>query len=572
MLQKQTLMRSIATYKLGPKQERRKTYAVPLVSITRNRDDKGNSVVLVCITKCVHPCVAIGVRRRRENFTRGLSRRVLPRDTAIMPDPSAPPNRPIRVTVARRTRLTALIVATAMFMQNLDSTVIATALPTMAKVFGYDPQRMSVALTSYLLSLAVFIPASGWIADRHGTRNVFRTAIVLFTLGSILCGLSNSLAFLVCSRILQGLGGAMMVPVGRLLLLRTAARTELVAAMAWLTTPALLGPVVGPPLGGFIVTYLNWRWVFYINIPIGLLGFVLVSIFIDDVREAPRGAFDKRGLLLTGTALTGLMFGLETLGRGIVPLTATIAMLSAGSLAAITYFFHAKRTVEPILDFTLMKLPCFGLSFTAMMLFRTGIGAIPFLLPMMLQVGFGKAAVESGMITFASSAGALVMKPATQRALRLFGFRDTLVWNGALSGVMLAACAAFRPTWPAAAIYAVLLVGGFMRSLQFTAYNALAYGDVPRARMSSATSLYTAGQQLAATIGVSAGAVSLEIACSVTRHAVPEPIDFSAAFVVVGFMTFIAAPIALFMPRTAGDELTGRHARAPEPVVARLGE
>lgn len=456
-----------------------------------------------------------------------------------------------------------MIVATAMFMQNLDSTVIATALPTMAKVFGYDPQHMSVALTSYLLSLAVFIPASGWIADRYGARNVFRIAIVVFTIGSVLCGLSQSLAFLVCARILQGLGGAMMVPVGRLLLLRTAAKTELVAAMAWLTTPALLGPVVGPPLGGFIVTYLDWRWIFNINIPIGILGFVLVTLFIEDVREPPRGRFDLRGLFLTGIALIGLMFGLETLGRGVVPMWATQAMIAAGLLAGLLYVWHARRVAEPVLDFTLLKLPCFGVAFGAMMLFRTGIGAIPFLLPMMLQVGFGKEAVESGMITFASSAGALVMKPVTQRALRLFGFRDTLIWNGFFSGIMLCACAAFRPTWPAAAIYGVLLIGGFMRSLQFTAYNTLAYGDVPRPRMSAATSLYTAGQQLAATIGVSAGAMSLAVAGSFSGQIVPTPMDFSIAFLVVGLLTTAAAPVALLMPRSAGDDLTGRRAAVP---------
>ena len=456
-----------------------------------------------------------------------------------------------------------MIVATAMFMQNLDSTVIATALPTMAKVFGYDPQHMSVALTSYLLSLAVFIPASGWVADRYGAKNVFRIAIVVFTLGSVLCGLSQSLAFLVCARVLQGLGGAMMVPVGRLLLLRTAAKTELVAAMAWLTTPALLGPVVGPPLGGFIVTYFNWRWIFNINIPIGILGFVLVTMFIEDVREPPRGRFDLRGLLLTGVALTGSMFGLETLGRGVVPMWATQTMIAVGLSAALLYVRHARRVPEPVLDFTLLKLPCFGVAFGAMMLFRTGIGAIPFLLPMMLQVGFGKAAVESGLITFASSAGALVMKPVTQRALRLFGFRDTLIWNGLFSGIMLSLCAAFRPTWPAAAIYLVLLIGGFMRSLQFTAYNTLAYGDVPRSRMSSATSLYTAGQQLAATIGVSAGAMSLAVAGSFSGHAVPTPMDFSIAFLVVGLLTTAAAPVALLMPRSAGDDLTGRGAAVP---------
>ena len=462
-----------------------------------------------------------------------------------------------------RTRVTAMIVATAMFMQNLDSTVIATALPTMAKVFGYDPQHMSVALTSYLLSLAVFIPASGWIADRYGARNVFRIAIVVFTLGSVLCGQADSLAFLVCARILQGLGGAMMVPVGRLLLLRTAAKTELVAAMAWLTTPALLGPVVGPPLGGFIVTYLDWRWIFNVNIPIGILGFVLVTLFIEDVREPPRGRFDLRGLFLTGIALIGLMFGLETLGRGVVPMWATQTMISVGLLAALVYVWHARRVAEPVLDFTLLRLPCFGVAFGAMMLFRTGIGAIPFLLPMMLQVGFGKEAVESGLITFASSAGALVMKPVTQRALRLFGFRDTLIWNGLLSGIMLSLCAAFRPTWPAAAIYGVLLIGGFMRSLQFTAYNTLAYGDVPRPRMSAATSLYTAGQQLAATIGVSAGAMSLALSGTLSAHTSPTPMDFSIAFLVVGLLTTAAAPVALLMPKSAGDELTGRRTAAP---------
>ncbi len=465
--------------------------------------------------------------------------------------------------VSRQTRLTAVIVASALFMQNLDSTVIATALPTMARSFGYDPVRMNVALTSYLLSLTVFIPASGWVADRFGTRTVFRWAIVVFTVGSILCGLSNGLVELVLARILQGVGGAMMVPVGRLLLLRTAAKSELVAAMAWLTMPALLGPVVGPPVGGFIVTYFNWRWTFFINIPVGIIGLVAVTLFIQDFREPPKGAFDLRGLALTGLALVCGMFGLETVGRGLVAPELTEAMIAAGVAIGFVYYLHARRSAAPLLDFTLMKLPCFGLSFTAMMLFRTGIGAIPFLLPMMLQVGFGNSAVQSGLITFASSAGALVMKPAAQHALRLFGFRDTLIWNGALSGVMLTMCALFRPTWPAAAIYLVLLVGGFLRSLQFTAYNTLAYGDVPRAQMSAATSLYTAGQQLAATIGVSVGALSLEIARSMAHHQTPETADFSAAFVVVGLMTLAAVPIAFLMPATAGDDLTGRHGRAP---------
>jgi EmrB/QacA subfamily drug resistance transporter len=482
-----------------------------------------------------------------------------------MSEPPVPSRRP-RIRTSGRTRLTAVIVACAMFMQNLDSTVIATALPTMAKAFGADPVHMNVALTSYLLSLAVFIPASGWVADRYGARTVFRAAIAVFTIGSILCGRADSLAFLVVSRILQGIGGAMMVPVGRLVLLRTAAKTELVAAMAWLTVPALLGPVLGPPVGGFIVTYFNWRWIFDINVPIGVLGIVLVSMFVDDVREPPRGRFDGFGLLLCGVALSGLMFGLETAGRGVVPQSTTLLMIGVGLVAIVGYLLHARRHPAPLLDLSLMRLPCFGVAMSAMMLFRTGIGAIPFLLPLMFQVGFGDSAVESGLITFASSAGALVMKPATQSALRWFGFRDTLVWNGLLSAVMIALCAAFRPTWPAAAIYGALLIGGFFRSLQFTAYNTLAYGDVPRSRMSSATSLYVTGQQLAATIGISAGAVSLELSMAASGHVTPQPMDFSHAFLVVAMFTLIAAPIALLMPRNAGDELTGRRSVAPQPV------
>lgn len=467
---------------------------------------------------------------------------------------------PVRVTRATsgRTRLTAVIVACALFMQNLDSTVIATALPTMARAFGADPVHMNVALTSYLLSLAVFIPASGWVADRFGTRTVFRAAIVVFTLGSIACGQADSLGILVLARILQGIGGAMMVPVGRLVLLRTAPKHELVAAMAWLTMPALVGPVVGPPVGGFIVTYASWRWIFYINVPIGLLGILLVSLFVEEVREPPRGEFDAFGLLLSGLALSGLMFGLETAGRGVVPAEATEAMVGLGLATALGYWLHARRHPAPLLDLSLLRLPCFRVAISAMVLFRAGIGAIPFLLPLMLQVGFGDSAAQSGLITFASSAGALVMKPAAQHALRQFGFRDTLLWNGVISAVMIALCALFRPAWPAAGIYAVLLVGGFFRSLQFTAYNTLAYGDVPRPRMSAATSLYTAAQQLATTVGISAGALSLHVSMLLSRHGTPTPADFSLAFLAVAGLTAIAAPLALGMPHDAGDELTGR--------------
>jgi EmrB/QacA subfamily drug resistance transporter len=456
-----------------------------------------------------------------------------------------------------RPQVTALIVACALFMQNLDSTVIATALPTMARAFDVEPLRMNVALTAYLLSLAVFIPASGWVADRYGARNVFRAAILVFTIGSVLCGRAESLSFLVGSRILQGIGGAMMVPVGRLVLLRSVPKHQMVAAMAWLTMPALIGPVVGPPLGGFIVTYFSWRWIFDINVPIGVAGIILVSLFVQDVREAPPGRFDGIGLLLCGVSLSGLMFGLETAGRGMVAVTATVVMVAIGLAAAALYAWHARRTEHPLLDFSLMRIETFRVSVVAGTLFRFGIGAVPFLLPMMLQLGFGQSAAESGMITFASSAGALVMKPATQGALRRLGFRGTLIWNGVLSACLLAVTAAFRPFWPLAAIYAVLLAGGFFRSLQFTAFNTIAYADIPRERMSAATSLYSTMQQLSMTLGITAGAGTLEASMILARHA--ALMDFSTAFLAVSVLALLASPICATLPPDAGNEMSGHH-------------
>ncbi|MCW3473654.1 DHA2 family efflux MFS transporter permease subunit [Limobrevibacterium gyesilva] len=481
---------------------------------------------------------------------------------ATVPAPAAPVPAAAaesRGAVARRTRLTALIVACALFMQNLDSTVIATALPTMATAFGADPTHMNVALTSYLLSLAVFIPASGWMADRYGTRTVFRAAIAVFTLGSVLCGRADSLTFLVVARVFQGIGGAMMVPVGRLLLLRTVAKSELVAAMAWLSTPALIGPVVGPPLGGFIVTYFSWPLIFDINVPIGILGITLVTLFVEDVREPTSAKFDFRGLALSGIGLSSFMFGMETAGRGVVPPALTAAMIGVGVLCALLYWLHARRHPAPLLDFTLLRIPTFMVSVAGGTVFRIGIGAIPFLLPMMLQLGFGKSAAQSGMITFASSAGAIVMKPAAMSALRRFGFRDTLLVNAVISALLLALSAAFRPSWPLFAIYVVLLSGGFFRSLQFTAYNALAYADVPRERMSAATSLYSTIQQVSLTFGVSAGAGALVISMALSGNEAPQLPDFSWAFIAVSFISLTAAPLSLFMPRSAATEMSGHN-------------
>jgi EmrB/QacA subfamily drug resistance transporter len=454
-------------------------------------------------------------------------------------------------------RRTALIVATALFMQNLDSSVIATALPTMAESFGADPVRMSLALTSYMLGLAVFIPASGWVADRFGPKRVFLAAIGVFTLASLLCGAAQSLPQLIAARLLQGAGGAMMVPVGRLLLLRATPKAEMVNAMAWLTTPALLGPVLGPPVGGLIVTFVSWRWIFVLNLPVGLLGVLLVARFIDDVRPAAHATLDLIGLLLCSLALAAMVAGFETLGRGIVPPVVTLGLLAGAAVLFALYALHMRRTVRPALEFRLMRLPSFSIAVYAGTLFRFGIGALPFLLPMAMQLGLGMTPAASGLVTLANGVGALSMKPAARPVLKKFGFRTTLAVNGALSAAGIALCALFRVGTPLWVLYLVLAGGSFLRSLEFTAFNTLAYADIPSRRMSQATTLYSTIQQVSLTLGVGVGSGALEAAMALSGRHVPAIGDFAVAFLAVAALSALAAPLCLRLPRDAGAEVSG---------------
>ncbi len=467
----------------------------------------------------------------------------------------------------RQMRITAVIVATALFMQNLDSTIVATALPAMAKSFHADPLHMSLALTSYLLSLAVFIPASGWFADRFGSRTVFRAAILIFTIGSVLCGLAHSLGELIAARILQGVGGSMMVPVGRLLLLKSVRRRDMLAATSWLTMPALIGPIIGPPLGGFIVTYVSWRWTFDINVPIGLIGIIAVSLFIREVRDSEHaGRLDMIGLILSGLAMALVMAGIETIGRGIIAVPWSLACFAVGGASGWAYWRHAQHHEHPVLDLTLMKIDTFANSTIAGSFFRVLAGAMPFLLPLMLQLGFGESAAKSGTVTFAAAIGALAMKPLAQPILRRFGFRISMVGFGLLSVAFTAACAAFRPSWPVLALDAVLLIGGVFRSLQFTAFNTIAYADVPRSRMSAATSFYATFQQITITLGISIAAGSLEVATALSGHAAPSIADYSWAFIIISAIGLISVPICARLAAEAGDDVSGHHA-APVPHI-----
>ena len=447
-----------------------------------------------------------------------------------------------------------------MFMEQLDATVLTTALPTMARDFGVTAPSLSVALTSYLLSLAIFIPASGKVADRFGSRTVFRAAIVVFTLGSIFCAQAWNVPSLVVARVFQGLGGAMMMPVGRLVLLRSVERRNMVSAMSWLLVPAMIGPILGPPLGGFIVTYLDWRWIFYINVPIGILGAVLVTLFIDDVRSAAPARFDTLGFVLSGLSLGCLFFGFEMMshpGEG----RTVLAMFTIGLVTGALYVRHFKHVADPILDLSLMRIPNFGLSVIAGSLTRITQGAQPFLLPLMLQVGFGLSAVTSGSVVIATAVGSLSMKAFAPRILRRYGFRDSLIANGVLASLSYAVCAAFRPGWPNGAMFAVLVGCGFFMSFQFTGYNTVAFDDISQERMSSATSFYTTFQQLMLSVGIGVAALVLQASMLTQGHTRPALGDFSAAFIAVTTISLLATAWNLRFSPTAGSEISGHKPR-----------
>src|SRR6187431_1193808 len=330
-------------------------------------------------------------------------------------------------------RLVPMIVAVALFMDNMDSTVIATSLPAIAADIGTSPLTLKLAVTSYLLSLAVFIPMSGWTADRFGARTVFRAAIAVFVIGSIGCALSSSLTEFVIARIVQGMGAAMMTPVGRLVLVRSIERHRLVDAMAWVTMPALVGPIIGPPVGGFITTYATWHWIFLINVPIGLIGIVLATRYIEDVRVEGLERFDLVGLVLAGLGVAGLAFGLSVAGLGLIPPGLVVGLIASGAIFMTAYVLHARRTPTPVLDFSLIRIPTFRANVVGGSLFRLGIGALAFLLPLMLQLGFGYTPLESGLVTFTAAVGAFTMKTFAARIIRRFGFRRILIVNSLIA-------------------------------------------------------------------------------------------------------------------------------------------
>jgi EmrB/QacA subfamily drug resistance transporter len=452
----------------------------------------------------------------------------------------------------------ALTVAIAFFMEQLDSTVLTTALPTMAEAYGVSPTHMSATLTAYLVGLTAFIPASGMIARRFGGRRVFCAAIVVFTAGSILCSLADSLPFLDVSRFIQGLGGAMMSPVGRMVLMQSVPKSRLIKAMTWVLMPASFAAILGPLVGGVFVTYLSWQWIFYINIPIGVIGLAAAFLTFRDTPADHGARLDGVGLMLLGLTLSLLVIGIEALNSGFVAAPYAGASLGGSLLAGVAYWRNARRQAAPIVDFTLLRIPTFRTAAVAGTPFRLGQAAIPFLMPMMLQLGFGLSAVHSGALIFTGAVASLMTHVTTASFLRVLGYRTLLLWNCLLGSAVLGTCALFRPDWPEALICAVLVFGGVVRSLQFDALSTLVFANVPVERMSGATSAYCTLQQVTVLLGISLSAALVNASMVVQEHAGPGLSDFTIAFLVIATLSGASFPLFLGLARNAGAELS-RH-------------
>jgi len=452
-----------------------------------------------------------------------------------------------------------LVVACGMFMENLDSTILATSIPQMAESLGENPLHLNIAITSYLLSLAVFIPISGWVADRFGARSVFCIAIAVFTLGSALCGVAHSLPMLVVTRILQGLGGAMMTPVGRLIMLRSFPKSELITAMSYVTLPALIGPAIGPLVGGFLTTYISWRWIFYINIPIGLLGIALAFRYVENFRSATRSRFDFLGFVLCGIGLAATQLGLEYAGRHLISNALEAAIIAVAALSLAAYGYYARRKPKPAVDLTIFRNRIFRIAVIGGAICRTGLGALPFLLPMMLQIPFGLSAFRSGSITFVLAIGSMVMKTAAPPMLRTFGFRRLLVGNAVVVGLMTMCLALVRADTPHWLLMAGLLVFGFFRSMQFTCMNALGYADLTDANVSTGSSVASVGQQLSQSFGVAIAATLLALFSGGAKE--PTVADFVPAFVSVGMLPILSLSYFARLRPEDGSQVSGHLAR-----------
>lgn len=452
-------------------------------------------------------------------------------------------------------RTTPLILATAVFMENMDSTVIATSLAAIAADIGTDPISLKLALTAYLVALAIFIPISSWMADRFGARRVFRLAMLVFMIGSVGCAFSGSLAEFVIARFVQGMGGAMMGPVARLVLVRATPRHQLVDAMAWLTIPGLIGPIVGPPFGGFLTTYFSWHWIFIINIPIGLLGMALVGLALpNEQRNRPR-RIDGKGFVLAGLAFALFAFGCSVMSLPALPPLVGAIAATAGIGLGYIYMRHALSTEYPLLDLRLLKVRNFRIAIVAGTFFRLGQGATPFLFPLMLQLAFGLSPFESGMVTFAGAIGALAAKFVANWIFAHWGFKYPLVISTAISGAGILAMGFYTPDTPIPLILAILVFTGFWQSTFWTGSNAFTFADIEDKDAGQANVMSQVWGQLMFAMGVALGGGILELAHRTRGGGELALADFHIAFYVVAAVGAIATLLFLRLPKNAGHQL-----------------
>ena len=484
-----------------------------------------------------------------------------PLDPALAP---APARKKVFTTITAepgqyKGRLLPIIIGTAMFMATLTATVIANALPSIAHDLHQSPITLNMAITVYLLSNAVFLPISGWAADRFGARTVFASAMVLYMFSSVLCGFSHTLWQLIGARALQGVAGAMMMPVGRLVLLRSVAKSDLVRAMSYLTMPSMLGPVVGPPIGGFIVTYFHWSWIFFINVPIGLISLALVLTFIPNIRDEVKRPLDWKGFILTGLGLAGLIYGLQNVGRDALPVWLVAGLLLGGAACMTTYIYHERNAkTTAMLDLDLFRTKTFTTSIIGGLFPRLMIGATPFLLALLLQVGFGMSAFAAGMLTFTSAAGALLMKVAAQPIIRWFGFKRVLIGNAFIVSATFMAYAFFTKTTPHVVMIGILLTGGFFRSLGFTALQSLTFADVPQERMSRATVMMSMSQPLAQSVGIAAAATMVHTFSLMNGDGAQiQAHSITPAFLILGLTSLTALFWYVPLPRNVAEEVSG---------------
>ncbi len=449
------------------------------------------------------------------------------------------------------------LVAATFFMEYLDTTIITTALPRMAMDFAVTPNALSLGLTAYMLTLAVFIPVSGWIADRFGSRTVFGSAIALFTLASVGCALSASLLAFTAARVLQGLGGAMMVPVGRMIVIRNTERQHLMRAISTITWPAIAAPVLGPTVGGFITTYASWHWIFLINVPFGIAAILGVLVIVPQQRASQARPLDRIGFLLSAATLTALLCGTELASRQTTSLALAIGLILAGIVLGLATVMQARRTPWPLLDFSVLKVPTYAVTVLWGGVTRIGIEAVPYLSPLLFQIGFGLSPFHSGLLLLAAATGNLGMKAFTTPILKRFGFRRVAATGGTIAGLATIACGLLMPATPLPVTLALLFVYGLARSMQFTMLATLAYADVPDAQKGPASTLWSTNQQMTIGMGIAFGAVCLRVTSALRgSHAASFTLgDFHWAFAIAGLLTLVSVIGYVRLPRDAGSRI-----------------